>query len=101
MLVFKLFSKCKTILKVDMKTLILPQLTSLLCLYYNICTRFCLSYALEESELVTYNSSIKNVFKNSTNFTGKHLRQRLFCNKAANWRPATSLKTESGTGAFL
>ena len=25
----------------------------------------------------------------------------LFCNKPADWRPATSLNTESGTGAFI
>ena len=37
----------------------------------------------------------------STKFTGKHLRWDLFCNKVAYWRPATSLNTESGTGAFL
>ena len=101
MLVFKLISTCKTIFKADMKTLILPQLTSLLCLYYNISTRFCLSYGLEESEVVAYDSSIKNVFKNPTNFTGKHLHQGLFCNKAAGWRPVNSFKTESGADAFL
>ena len=37
----------------------------------------------------------------STKFTGKHLRWGLFYNKAAGWRPVTSLNTESGTGAFL
>ena len=42
-----------------------------------------------------------SVLKNSTKFTGKHLRRGLFCNKTAGWRPATSLKTESGTGSIL
>ena len=43
----------------------------------------------------------KGVLKYSTKFTGKHLRWGFFCNKAAGWRPATSLNTESCTGAFL
>ena len=37
----------------------------------------------------------EGVLKNSTKFTGKHLRRGLFCNKAAGWRPATSLNKES------
>ena len=44
---------------------------------------------------------IKGVLKNSTKFTGKRLNWGLFCNKAVGWSPATSLKTESGTDAFL
>ena len=43
----------------------------------------------------------KGVLKNSTKFTGKRLNWGFFCNKAGGWRPATSLKTESGTDAFL
>ena len=43
----------------------------------------------------------KGVLKNSIKFTEKHMRRGLFCNKAAGWRPATSLNTESGTSAFL
>ena len=44
----------------------------------------------------------KKVFlKNFTKFTEKHLRQGLFCNKAADWGPAFSLNTESGRVAFL
>ena len=39
----------------------------------------------------------KGIFKNSTKFTEKHLRQCLFYNKTAGWRFATSLNTESGT----
>ena len=44
---------------------------------------------------------IKGVLKNSTKFTGKRLNWGLFCNKAVGRRPATSLKTESGTDAFV
>ena len=43
----------------------------------------------------------QGVLKYSTEFTGKHQRWGLFCNKAAGWRPANSLNAESGTGAFL
>ena len=43
----------------------------------------------------------KGALINSTKFTKKHLRRCLFCNKAAGWRPATTLNTESGRGAFL
>ena len=41
----------------------------------------------------------KGVLKYSTEFTGKHQRWGLFCNKVAGC--ANSLNTESGTGAFL
>ena len=40
MVVFKVFSTCKTISKVDIKSQILPELITLWCLYYNIWTRF-------------------------------------------------------------
>ena len=40
MVVFKVFSTCKTIFKVDIESQILPELISLWCLYYNIWTRF-------------------------------------------------------------
>ena len=40
MVVFKVFSTCKTIFKVDIKSQILPELISLWCLYCNIWTRF-------------------------------------------------------------
>ena len=43
----------------------------------------------------------KGVHKYSTEFTRKHLRWVLFCNKSAGWRPATLLNTGSFTGAFL
>ena len=59
------------------------------------------SQNMEWSEVAARKSSIKKVFLNILKFTGKHLRWGLFCNKAVGWRPATSLNTESGTGAFL
>ena len=34
----------------------------------------------------------KSVLKNFAKFTGKHLCQGLFCNKIANFRPATLLR---------
>ena len=81
MVVFKVFSTCKPIFKVDIKSLILPKLISLWCLYYNIWTRFYQLYVLAESEVVAPKSSIKKgVFKNSTKFTGKHLRWSIFSN---------------------
>ena len=41
-----------------------------------------------------------NVLRNLAEFTGKHLCQNFFFNKAAGLRPATLLK-DSGTGVFL
>ena len=101
MVVFKVFSTCKTILKVDIRSQILPELTSLWCLYNIIWTRFCLLlciWRVRSSCLEEFYK--KDVLKYSTKFTGKHLRWGLFCNKAADWRPVTSLNTESSTGAF-
>ena len=43
----------------------------------------------------------KGVLKKFLKLRRKHLRQGLFCNKAADWRPATSLNTESGRSASL
>ena len=43
----------------------------------------------------------KDVLTYSAKFTGKHLRWSLFYNKAAGWRPLTSLNTETGAGVFL
>ena len=43
----------------------------------------------------------KDVLTYSAKFTGKHLRGSLFYNKAAGWRPLTSLNTETGAGVFL
>ena len=43
----------------------------------------------------------KDVLRNFTKFTGKHLCQCLFFNKVAIRRPATFLKRDSGTGVFL
>ena len=43
----------------------------------------------------------KGVLKNSIKFTEEHLCRGLFCNKAADWRPVTSLNIESGAGVFL
>ena len=59
MVVFKVFTPCKTIFKVDIKSPILPQMISLWCLYYNIWTRFYLLFVLEESEVVAWQSSLK------------------------------------------
>ena len=59
MVVFKVFTTCKTIL------LILPQFNITLMsflLSYNIWTCFYLLYVTEESEIVARKSSIKNVF---------------------------------------
>ena len=43
----------------------------------------------------------KDVLKNFSKFTGKHLCQSLFFNKVAGLRPAILLKRDSGTGVFL
>ena len=102
MVVFKVFSTCKTIFKVIIKSQILPGLISLWCLYCNIWTRFYLllcTWRVRRSRLEKFYK--KDVLKYSTKFTGKHLRWGFFCNKAAARRPVTSLNTESGTGAFL
>ena len=40
----------------------MPQLTSLWCVFYNICTRFCLFHVTEEWKVVTWQSSIRKVF---------------------------------------
>ena len=102
MMVFKVFSICKTIFKVDIRSQVLPELISLWCLYNNIWALF---YLLSCTWRVR-NSCLEEFYKNfvlkySTKFIGKHLRWGLFCNKAAGWKPVTSLNTESGTGAFL
>ena len=102
MMVFKVFSTCKTICKVDIKSQILPELISLWCLSYNIWTRFYLllcTWRVRSSRPEEFYK--KGVLKYSTKFTGKHLRWDLFCNKVAAWRPATSLNTKSGAGAYL
>ena len=100
MVVFKVFLTCKTILKVDIKLQIMPELISLWCLYYSVWTRFYLSVCTWRVRSSRPEQLYKKgVLKNPTKFLGKHLS--LFFNKAAGWRPATSLNTESGTGAFL
>ena len=102
MVVFKVFSTCKTIFKVDIKSQILPKLISLWCLYNNMWTRFYLllcTWRVRSSRLEEFYK--KGLLKYSTKFTGKHLRWGLFCNKTSGLRPVTSLNTESGTGAFL
>ena len=43
----------------------------------------------------------KGVLKNFAKFTGKHLCQSLFFDKAAGLRSATLLKKDSGRGVFL
>ena len=102
MVVFKVFSTCKTIFKVDIRSQILPELISLWCLYNNIWTRFYLllcTWRVKSSRLEEFCK--KGVLKYSTKFTGKDLRWSFFCNKAAGWRPVTLLDTESGTGTFM
>ena len=95
MVVFKVFSTCKTFLKVDIKSQILPELISL-CLYNNIWTRF---YLLLCTRRVRSNH-LEEFYKHSTKSTG-NLLWGLFYNKAVSWRPVTSLNAESGTGVFL
>ena len=43
----------------------------------------------------------KDTRRNFAKFSGKHLCQGLFLNKIADFRPATLLKRDSGTGVFL
>ena len=43
----------------------------------------------------------KDVLRNFTKFTGKHLCQSLFFNKAAGLMLATFLKRDSGTSVLL
>ena len=63
---------------------------------------FLSTYVLEESEVVARKSSIKKVFLNIPQNSQENICARVsFEKKAAGWRPATSLNTESGTGAFL
>ena len=59
---FQSFLTMQNHFRFDVKPLILPQLISLWCLYYNILTRFYLLYVLEESEVVARKSSLKKVF---------------------------------------
>ena len=63
MVVFKVFATSKTIFKVDIKSLILPQLLSFWCLSYNNWTRFSLLHGREESEVIARRSSFKVVLK--------------------------------------
>ena len=73
MLVFKVFSIWKTIFTVDIKSLILSQLVSIGCLYYNIWTRIYQLYVLEESEVVAGKSFIEKMFLRI--LTGRNHRQ--------------------------
>ena len=80
----------------------MSELISLWRFYYNIWTPFNLllcSWRVRSSRLEEFYK--KGVLRYSTKFTGKHLCWGLFYNKAAGWRPVTSLNTESGTSAFL
>ena len=102
MAVFKVFSTCNTIPKVDIKSQILAKLISIWCLYYNIWTRFYLFLCTWRVRSCHLEEFYKNgVLKYSTKITGKYLRWGFFYNKAAGWRPVTWLNTESGLGAFL
>ena len=102
MVVFKVLSTCKTIFKVEIKSQILPELISVWCLYFNIWSSFYLllcTWRVRSSLPEEFYK--KGVLKYFTKFTGKHVRWYLSCNKASSWSSATSLNTESGTGAFL
>ena len=87
MVVFKVFSTCKAIFKIDIKSQILPELISLWCLYYNIWTRFYILLCLEESEVVARKNSIKEVFLNIQQNSLENICARVFF--------------KSCTGAFL
>ena len=101
MVVFKVFSTCKTIFKVDIKSQILPELISLWCLYYNIWTPFYLllcTWRVTSSRPEEFYE--KGTVKYSTNSQENICAGVSFA--TAGWRSlATSLKSESGTGAFL
>ena len=62
MVVFKVFLPCKPIFKADINLLILHELISLWCPFYNIWTGSYLLYVLGESEVVAQNSFLKKVF---------------------------------------
>ena len=62
MVVFKVFSTCKTIFKVDIKSQILPELLHFDVFFTISGHVFIYFYVLEESEVVTRKSSIKEVF---------------------------------------
>ena len=104
MVVFEVFSLCKTIFKFDINITNIASIDITLCLYYNIWKCFYLLYGLEEPEVVARMSSVRKVFlsfrQNSQENTCVGL-SFAFCNKAAGWRSITSFNTESGRGAFL
>ena len=54
----------------------------------------------EEIEVATGNSVRKGALRNFVKFTGKHLWQSLFFNKAADHSLQLYLKRDSGTGVF-
>ena len=64
LVIFKIFSTCKIIFKVDIKSHILPQLIALWCFYYNITITMYYNYfhELEESEVVAQKSCVRKVF---------------------------------------
>ena len=98
MVVFKVFSTCKTTFNVDIKSQIFLELISLWCLYYNIWTRFIYFYVLEEPEVVARKSSMKMVFLNiPQNSLGNICTRVSFVTKL---QAGTSLNTESGTDIF-
>ena len=55
----------------------------------------------ESTEAVAQRCSKKVVLENFLKFSGKYQFQGFFFNKVAGLRPATLLKRDSGTGAFL
>ena len=73
---FKVFSTCKTIFKVDIKSQILPELISLWCLHYNIWTWFIYFYVVRSSRPEEFYKKV--VLKYSTKSRGKYLCLGLF-----------------------
>ena len=68
MVVSKIFSTCKTIFKADIKLQILPELTTLWCIYYNIWAHFyrlLCTWRVRSTRLEEFYT--KGVLKNSTN----------------------------------
>ena len=76
------------------------------CLKYGILKMYIQLRAIRKT-LKTIRSSRAEVFckrgvlKNFIKFTEKHLRWSLFFNKVTALQPATLLKRDSNTGAFL
>ena len=94
MLVAKVFSTCKltNIASIDITLMSLLQYLDMFLSTLRI-------WRVRRSRPEEFYKKV--ALKNSRKFTGKHLRRSLSCNKAAGWRLATSLNTESRKGVFL